>query len=341
MDWITQNARTVQEATDSVLRLLGVDAEDAQIEVLEEGKTGLFGRIKTEARVRGRIKRAAPPAREERRGGRSNNRNQRGDNRNRSNRGSNDQNQRSQRGGRKNQNNRPNRDNRQRQEAPKAAAPEKAVEETTKTTESRENDNKNERNENRNNENQRQNRNSRNYRRRMTPQEMAEREEMDIQEQRDTLRGFVEGVVAFFDDSAKVSLVEEENNLEAQVTGEDLGRLVGRKAHTLNALEELSRTAMQRAADGRRYHRIKVDVDKYRARRSEALIKFTTEMAERVVSTGSAVRMDPMGAADRKLVHNAVAEVEGAETVSAGRDPRRYIIISPVETSEESRDEEE
>lgn len=159
---------------------------------------------------------------------------------------------------------------------------------------------------------------------------------MPVDEQRETLDAFVAGVAKAFDDEATVTLVEEGTTLQAQVEGNDLGRLIGNKASTLQALEELARTAMHRSAAGRRYHRIQVDVDSYRLRRREALARFAVDVAESVAASGESKAMEPMGAADRKLIHDAIAEVDGVETVSEGRDPRRYIVIHPT-----ARDEEE
>ena len=101
---------------------------------------------------------------------------------------------------------------------------------------------------------------------------------------------------------------------------------------------------MHRAAEGRRYHRIQVDVDEYRQRRREALTRFATDIAEKVAASGTSKALEPMGAADRKLVHDAVGEVDGADTMSEGRDPRRYIVIIPTDEptgSAVAADEEE
>ena len=296
MEWIVTTARTVEEAQSRALDLLGVDQDDAEIQVIEEGKTGLFGRTKSEARVRARIKPKAPPVKEERRGGRNDrNRNRNnnkggGNNRNRNNDGGRGNGGGRNGGGGNNRNRNRNRGGGGRQDGGE------------------------------------------------------DRVEMPIDEQRSTLSDFVSGVATVFDDTAVVELVEEETTLIAQVTGdnaENLGRLIGNKAQTLQTLEELSRTAMHRAAAGRRYHRIQVDVDGYRARRKEALSRFAVQIAESVVSSGESKAMEPMGAADRKLVHDAVSEVSGVETVSEGRDPRRYIVIHPLAGASAGADEEE
>ena len=296
MDWIVTTARSVEEAQTRALDLLGVDSADAEIQVIEEGKTGLFGRTKSEARVRARIKPKAPPAKEERRSSRGGDRN-----RNRGGGG----------GGRGSNGKGNNRDGGKRDGGGRDGGG---------------------RSRNRGGNRQRNDRNDRGDR---GNRNNEDRVEMPVDEQRETLQGFVTGVAIAFDPSAKVELVEEGTTLQAQVTGENLGRLVGNKASTLQSLEELARTAMHRAAAGRRYHRIQVDVDEYRARRRAALAKFATDLAQSVAESGESKAMEPMGAADRKLIHDAVAEVAGVETVSEGRDPRRYIVILATDASDE------
>lgn len=369
MDWIVTTARTVEEAQTRALDLLGVDTADAEIQVIEEGKTGLFGRTKSEARVRARIKPKAPPAKEERRpsrGGGDRNRNRSGGsrgsgggnnksggnndggnnksgnrdggnrdgggrNRNRggNNGGSNNGGSNSRGAGRDGGNRAP-----KQEDAPAAVA--SGADEGRNSGSSnragggRDGGNRDGGGRNRNRGGNRQ----RNDRDRGS-RDNEDRVEMPVDEQRETLEAFVTGVAMAFDPSAKVELVEEGTTLQAQVTGAELGRLVGAKASTLQSLEELARTAMHRAAAGRRYHRIQVDVDNYRGRRREALAKFATDLASTVADSGESKAMEPMGAADRKLIHDAVAEVPGVETVSEGRDPRRYIVILATDTSDE------
>ena len=334
MDWIVTTARTVEEAQTRALDLLGVDSADAEIQVIEEGKTGLFGRTKSEARVRARIKPKAPPAKEERRQGRGDRNRNRGKN---SNKGGNRD------GGNRNRNRGGNRDGGGNRGGNKDSAKETAGaaaggnKNNNRGGRSRDGggnrggnqDGGRNRNRGGNRDGGGRNRNDRNSR------SNEDRVEMPVEEQRETLETFVTGVAKAFDSSATVTLVEEGTTLQAQVTGDDLGRLVGVKAATLQSLEELARTAMHRAAAGRRYHRIQVDVDEYRARRRAALAEFATNLAKTVAETGESKALEPMGAADRKLIHDAVSEVEGVETVSEGRDPRRYIVLLATNASDE------
>lgn len=370
MDWIVTTARSVEEAQTRALDLLGVDSADAEIQVIEEGKTGLFGRTKSEARVRARIKPKAPPAKEERRPSRGGDRNRnrggggrgsngKGNNRDGGKREGSGRDGGNRDGGGRNRNrdggNRDggkrdggNRDSGKRDGAKRDDAGTKDVV-APATSEARPSGGRDGggrdgggrdgggrdgggRSRNRGGNRQRNDRNDRGDR---GNRNNEDRVEMPVDEQRETLQGFVTGVAIAFDPSAKVELVEEGTTLQAQVTGENLGRLVGNKASTLQSLEELARTAMHRAAAGRRYHRIQVDVDEYRARRRAALAKFATDLAQSVAESGESKAMEPMGAADRKLIHDAVAEVAGVETVSEGRDPRRYIVILATDASDE------
>jgi len=345
MEWIVTTARTVEEAQTRALDLLGVDSADAELQVIEEGKTGLFGRTKSEARVRARIKPKAPPSKEERprrSGGGDRNRNRGGAKNSGGNRGGG--NRDSKRGGNRDGGNRGggknsgggNSNRGDANEGATAAAASGSGDAGNRGGGNRDskrggNRDGGGRNRNRSGGNRDRQRNDRGSR------SNEDRVEMPVDEQRETREAFVTGVATAFDTDAKVTLVEEGTTLLAQVSGGDLGRMIGNKASTLQSLEELSRTAMHRAAAGRRYHRIQVDVDEYRARRREALAKFATDLAKSVADSGESKAMEPMGAADRKLIHDAVADVDGVETVSEGRDPRRYIVLLATDV----RDEEE
>ena len=86
---------------------------------------------------------------------------------------------------------------------------------------------------------------------------------------------------------------------------------------------------MQHAAEGQRA-RLHVDVGGYRQRRREALAEFTRKVAAEVDSSGEARALEPMSAADRKVVHDTVAELDGLATVSEGEDARRHVVIRPA-----------
>lgn len=154
--------------------------------------------------------------------------------------------------------------------------------------------------------------------------------DITLDEQETTAVGFVQGLVDAFGVDAEVeSRAIDDEHLEVAVTGTDLGLLVGPRGATLNAIQELTRTAVAQQHSGRLQGRLRVDVAGYRARRQEALERFAVQQAERVRDTGSQVALEPMSPPDRKIIHDAVNAVDGVHTVSEGEDRRRHVVILP------------
>ena len=152
-------------------------------------------------------------------------------------------------------------------------------------------------------------------------------DEVSLEEQRASAEEFTRGIVDAFEFGASVKATIVDEGVLVDVTGDDLGLLLGPKGATLQAIEELVRTAVQRQTEGRGA-RINVDVGGYRAKRREALARFAQEVAEQVRESGEDRAMEPMNASDRKVVHDALSEIEGVETASEGEDPRRRVVIS-------------
>jgi spoIIIJ-associated protein len=153
-------------------------------------------------------------------------------------------------------------------------------------------------------------------------------EVLSLEEQGESAREFIEGLIDEIGLEATVSLrVVDSETVEVVVDGQELGILVGRGGATLGALQELARTVVQSRTAGPT-DRILVDVAGYRAKRSEALQRFTKQVAEEVLSSGSEQALEPMLAADRKVVHDTVTDIEGVETRSEGEEPRRFVVIS-------------
>jgi spoIIIJ-associated protein len=158
-------------------------------------------------------------------------------------------------------------------------------------------------------------------------------EVLTLEEQGESAREFIEGLIEEIGLEASVSLrVIDSETVEVVVDGQELGILVGRGGATLGALQELARTVVQSRTAGPT-ERILVDVAGYRAKRSEALQRFTKQVADEVLSSGSEQAMEPMLAPDRKVVHDTVTDIDGVETRSEGEEPRRYVVISAVSGS--------
>jgi spoIIIJ-associated protein len=155
---------------------------------------------------------------------------------------------------------------------------------------------------------------------------------IDIEAQRIAVEEFLRGLLDAFGrpDATVAVTVVEDDTLEAAVDGSELGVLVGQKGVTLQSLQELVRSMVQRRFVGQAHARVRVDVAGYRERRRIALERFTIDVAQGVLESGVAKALDPMGAADRKVVHDSVNGIEGVETVSEGQDADRHVVIRPV-----------
>jgi spoIIIJ-associated protein len=157
---------------------------------------------------------------------------------------------------------------------------------------------------------------------------VVEQDEVPVEEQAEAAEEFVAGLVAAIGFDAEVTSTVDDDTVELQVEGGELGLLVGPKGATLGAIEELTRAVVQREAGGHAA-RVRVDVAGYRAKRRVALEAFTRKVVEEVLATGEPRALEPMGSADRKTVHDTVNELDGVETSSEGEDPRRYVVIRP------------
>ena len=298
MHWVVTTGRTVADAKARALDALGIDEGDLDFEVLDEPRTTLFGLRRSEARVRARVRPTRPRPKVDRR----NRRTSRGtDNKRR-------------RRGRTNASGAATTDDEQ-------PTPEPAPSVATATPPAPVPDGD-----------------------RQPPRSDPEpstrsgsegasspMSDITLDTQEPTALDFVRGLVDAFGAEADVSAHREDDDdaLELHVEGDDLGLLVGPRGATLAAIAELTRTAVAQQHGGRLEGRLRVDIAGYRARRKEALIRFAGQVADKVRETGQPVALEPMSPPDRKIVHDAVNEIDGVRTVSRGEDSRRHVVLEP------------
>ncbi len=155
-------------------------------------------------------------------------------------------------------------------------------------------------------------------------------ESLTLDQQGEAAREFVSGLVREFGLDADVGYVEiDEETVQVAAVGDDLGLLVGPRGATLSAVQDLTRTFVQRQSENRT-DRILVDVGGYREKRVAALRRFTEGIVHEVKESGEERSLEPMSPADRKVVHDTVNEIDGVETRSDGTEPSRYVVIQPV-----------
>jgi spoIIIJ-associated protein len=292
VEWVEITGRTVDEAKEAALDQLGVDTEDAEFEVLEEPKQGLFGRVRGQARVRARIRPTRPRPKVERRDRRK--------------RGSGAKPVAGADAESSETDATPSDDGEPAETQPEAQPSSTGKRPTRRrgasaATPTEQGD---------------------------AP---VSENDVDLDAHTTIVSEFLIGLVDAFGVEATVERdTVDEDTTEVRVEGNDLGLLVGPKGNTLTAIQELSRTVVHRRVPGTAAGRVRLDVAGYRQRRREALERFTESVAEQVVASGVQKALEPMNPADRKVVHDTVNEIDGVSTISEGEEPRRRVVIIPA-----------
>lgn len=147
----------------------------------------------------------------------------------------------------------------------------------------------------------------------------------DLEEEADAAADFLEGLLDALDLPGDIRIRTTEDHAEVEVVEIGSGALIGRRGQTLEAIQELVRSALQR--EFQRRCRVKVDAEGYRARRLEKLVEKAEEAIDEVLDSGEPVRLEPMDVFERKSVHRIVADVDGVISRSQGREPARRVVI--------------
>lgn len=104
--------------------------------------------------------------------------------------------------------------------------------------------------------------------------------------------------------------------------------LIGKRGQTLNALQQLTQLVVHQYV--KRFIMVKLDVENYRERRQDSLEILANRMADKAVHTGRKVKLEPMPANERKIIHHVLADRVDVETYSEGEDLKRHLIIEPI-----------
>jgi spoIIIJ-associated protein len=139
------------------------------------------------------------------------------------------------------------------------------------------------------------------------------------------VRELLEQIAAGIGAACRVDVHEQDDSLTATLSGGDLGLLIGKHGQTIDAIQYLLNAIALRAGGERK--EIVVDAAGYRERRRATLGALAVRTAERVLQTGERVRLEPMSAVERKVVHLRLEEFEGIETTSEGAEPNRYVVV--------------
>ncbi len=161
---------------------------------------------------------------------------------------------------------------------------------------------------------------------------MSQTEQELLEESEDpavVLRELLEEIVDSFGLDVDVRIEQSEGVLTGSVEGDDVGLLIGRHGQTIDAIQHLAQRIVFRG--GSPDARVTIDADGYRERRAESLRSIALDAAEESLRSGEAVKLDPMPASERRIVHEYLRERDDVETHSEGDEPERYLVVEPVE----------
>jgi spoIIIJ-associated protein len=142
------------------------------------------------------------------------------------------------------------------------------------------------------------------------------------------LERFLRGLIARIDPELSVTVRETDEALEAEISGENAGRLAGRDGRTLGAIEVIAYTVLAKQ-EGRGDLRVRVDVGGFRRRQADTLTKLAERLAIGVAKSGEPHELQPMPAAERRVIHIALKEHPDVMSESVGEGAARRLIIKP------------
>lgn len=154
--------------------------------------------------------------------------------------------------------------------------------------------------------------------------------DVNVEEQADAVADFIEELLAKMEIDAIAEPVEEGGRMYVDILEgdpDDMSMLIGRHGQTLDALQELSRQVVGRRLDERIL--VLVDVEDYRKRRTARIEDSARSAAEQALETGEEQALEPMGALERKIAHDAVATTDGVRSESRGEEPSRFVVVLP------------
>jgi spoIIIJ-associated protein len=142
------------------------------------------------------------------------------------------------------------------------------------------------------------------------------------------VRSLLEEITHALHVDCRVEVHEDEAGIRVDCVGTDLGALIGRYGQTIDAVQYLV-NAIVAKREGERIE-VTVDAAGYRERRRATLEQLASRSAERVLSSGRPLELEPMSAVERKVVHLHLQDLPGVATSSEGTEPNRYVVISPT-----------
>ena len=118
----------------------------------------------------------------------------------------------------------------------------------------------------------------------------------------------------------------ENGGVTVNLSGPNMGAVIGRRGETLDAIQHLTNYAVNRGGD--KHTHISVDAEAYRAKREDSLVRLAEKMAAKVIKYKRSMALEPMNSYERHVIHTALQNYEGVSTSSTGTEPNRRVVVS-------------
>ena len=128
---------------------------------------------------------------------------------------------------------------------------------------------------------------------------------------------------------AEVTYTQKDGMIVLQLSGDEMGAVVGRRGDNLDAMQYLASLVANKSEGS--YVRVVLDIDDYRSKREASLRAYARKTAANAVKSGRSITLEPMNPSERRIVHSTVQTVSGATSKSIGSEPNRRVVISPIE----------
>ena len=145
-----------------------------------------------------------------------------------------------------------------------------------------------------------------------------------LEEEGDIAADYLEALLDIADLDGDIDIDVENDRASLAIVGGKLRHLVGAEGEVLDAIQELTRLAVQTSTGDR--SRLMLDIDNFRGNKRTELKKLAHEMADEAKSSGKAIKLAPMNAFERKIIHDTIQEL-GLTSESDGEDPNRFVTI--------------
>lgn len=142
----------------------------------------------------------------------------------------------------------------------------------------------------------------------------------------DRTRKFLEEIFYRMDVNVEMFVEEENDTVYVTIEGEDSGIVIGRRGETLDAIQYLTSLAINNGVE--EYKKIIIDVENYRKKREETLIRLSNRLAERVAKTKKSITLEPMSPYERRIIHSTLQNNKYVKTYSVGDEPNRKVVIA-------------